>query len=157
MLMMKDVTDDSITQTSTILMNMKVHLAITDIGLLLYSMRPELTIPYHMMTKKQIYSVRSLAKCMSCTNSYVVGSKMTHAFFAAPTTQALYIAPPHRVLHACITLLQTQKLSRPVFEFMMHRILRTCNWPGQVINQTCLLMESNCSSSSSAVLSCKSP
>lgn len=142
-MMMKAVTDDCITQTSSILMNTKVHLAITDIGLLLYSTRPELTIPFHMMTKRQICSVKKLTESMVLSNLYVTGSKMTRGYFAAPTKQALYVVPSHRVLHACVMLLRTQHLPRAVYEFMLHRLVRTCDLPQQIVQQTCELLESD--------------
>jgi hypothetical protein len=123
-------------------MNSKVHLAITDVGLLLYSSRPDLDIPYHLMTKLQIGKIKAMVEYMASSNAYVTGSKMSRGYFAAPTLQTLFIVPSHFVLHACISLLRTQNLPRPVYEFMLHRILCTCDLPEQVVSQTCLMLES---------------
>lgn len=140
-LMIKDTTDDCITCVASTVMNSKVHLAITDVGLLLYSSRPELAIPYHLMTKDQIGKIKAMIEYMTSSNAYVTGSKMLRGYFAAPSIQSLYVVPSHCVLHACISLLQKQKLPRPVYEFMLHRILRTCDLPEQVVADTCLMLE----------------
>jgi hypothetical protein len=141
--MTKDVIDDNITVTSSLLMNTKVNVAITDNGLLLFSSNPDFVIPYHMMNKRQIGLINDLLESMTQTNVYITGSKMTQGYFAAPLRQAFYVIPSHHVLHACVMLLKDQNLPTSVYEFMLHRILCTCNWQHHVVTETCKMLKSN--------------
>jgi hypothetical protein len=114
---------DAIAYTSISAFSYPVSICLCELGIVPFASKPDLIIPYDMMTKSQLACITEHIASIQKSMRYVCSTKMRTGIFVQYVDTNLYYLPRHLVLQATQSLLRLQGASANVQEKVMRRLI----------------------------------
>lgn len=114
---------DAIAYTSISAFSHPVSICLSELGVVPFALKPDLIIPYDMMTKSQLACITEHIASIQKSMRYICSTKMRTGIFVQYVDTNLFYLPKQLVLQATQLLLKQQGASANVQEKVMRRLI----------------------------------